>query len=314
MSRKILCMILLVTTMLLTSLDSKAASNIITGDNVNFRSTPIVTNNNILARLNYGTEVEIVDIYDDWYFVIVNNTFGYISKSYIDTIPYTCVALTTATVNFRKGPDTSYKAYTTIPKGTIIKVIDNSQTWYIVEYKGIVGYVHSDYLITKDIPNEYVIGIYSTKFSTSSSQSGRVKNIEKSANLINSQVIKSGETFSLLNMIGPITQAGGYFEAPEYKRTPFGTETVTGYGGGVCQLATTLYQSICDAEKYGADIQITEHHHHSKSVSYVEDGDDATISWNANQDFKFKNNNSYTLKIYTYVDDGIITCLIYRIK
>ena len=314
MNKKLLCAFLMVITVFLVPHYTKAASNIIIGDNVNFRSTPRIADDNIISRLDYGTEVEILDEYNDWYLVTTSNLTGYVAKRYVDVEDYTCVALATATVNFRKGPDTSYKAYSTIPKGTVIKVLDTSEKWYKVEYKNTVGYVHSDYLKTKEISKEFVIGIYSTKFSTSSSQTGRVKNIQKSASLINEHTVRSGETFSLLEMIGPITKAGGYYEAPEYKKTPFGTETVTGYGGGVCQLATTLYQSVCDAQYYGSDIQIVEHHHHSKSVSYVEDGEDATISWTANQDFKFKNDNSYTIKIYTYVDSGVITCMIYRSK
>ena len=315
MNKKLLCMFLLVITVFLVSCHTKAAPNtIITGDNVNLRSTPQIASDNIISRLDYGTEVELLDEYNDWYLVAADNFIGYVSKNYVDVEPYTCVALATATVNFRKGPDTSYKAYTTIPEGTIIKVLDTSEKWYKVEYRNIVGYVHSDYLTVKEIPKEFIIGIYSTKFSTSSSQTGRVKNIQKSAGLINEHTIKSRETFSLLEMIGPITKAGGYYEAPEFKKTQFGTETVIGYGGGVCQLATTLYQSVCDAQRYGSDIQIIEHHHHSKSVSYIEDGEDATISWSANQDFKFRNDNSYTIKIYTYVDSGVINCMIYRTK
>lgn len=314
MKKRLLCTLLPVITIFLISHTGMATSLIITGDNVNFRSTPQIADDNIISRLNYGTEVEILDEYNEWYLINVDNVSGYVAKKYVNAEAYVCVALATSNVNFRRGPDTSYKAYTTIPKGTVVKVRDVSETWYIVDYQNKTGYVHSDYLRAKEIPNEYIIGLYSTKFSTSSSQSGRVKNIQKSAGLINEHIIKSGETFSLLKMIGPITKSGGYYEAPEYKRTPFGTETVTGYGGGVCQLATTLYQSVCDAKYYGANIQMVEHHHHSKSVSYIADGDDATISWTAKQDFKFKNTNSYSLKIYTYVDGGVITCMIYRIR
>lgn len=314
MKKRLLCTLLSVITIFLISHTGKATALIITGDNVNFRSTPQIADDNIISRLNYGTEVEILAEYNEWYLINVNSISGYVAKEYVNAETYACVALATSTVNFRRGPDTSYNAYTTIPKGTVVKVRDASETWYIVDYQNKIGYVHSDYLLIKEIPNEYIIGLYSTKFSTSSSQSGRIKNIQKSAGLINEYTIKSGETFSLLEMIGPITKAGGYYEAPEYRKTPFGTETVTGYGGGVCQLATTLYQSVCDAKYYGADIQIVEHHHHSKSVSYIADGDDATISWTAKQDFKFKNNNSYSLKIYAYVDSGVITCMIYRTR
>ena len=161
--------------------------------------------------------------------------------------------------------------------------------------------------------NETLIGVYTTKFSTGTSQSGRVKNIQKGANIIDEYTIAPTETFSLLSAIGPITKSGGYHQAPEYMRTPDGTKTVTGYGGGVCQLATTLYQSVCNAQDSGSRLLITEHHHHSKSVYYVKDGEDATISWNSGQDFAFQNNNSYSIRIRTFVKNGVISCMIYKI-
>ena len=201
------------------------------------------------------------------------------------TFENSMIGMTTSNVNMRKSPFLKSDSLTIIPKNTVLKVVEQSPNWIGVIYKGDYGYVNIDYLKLKEIQDAYVLGVYTTFFSTS--QKGRSKNIEKAAKLINQYVIEPHETFSLLDAIGPINKKSGYFEAPEFRKTSHGTETVMGYGGGVCQVATTLYQAFCLAS-YSSSLTLKERHTHSKSVSYIEDGQDATISWEAKQDLKWK--------------------------
>lgn len=51
-------------------------------------------------------------------------------------------------LNVRKGAGTKYAILTSIPKGSKIKIIDNTtnKTWYKIEYKGIVGWCSKTYL------------------------------------------------------------------------------------------------------------------------------------------------------------------------
>lgn len=289
-----------------------ATGYMVTGDMVNLRSTPQVIPNNVLTQLHLGDEVIILEETKDWYFVIVNDTVGYIHSNYVGFDTVGIPAMVTSSVNFRSGPDTSFHSYGTIPRHTIVRVLDNTSNskWYEIEYEGMIGYVFSEYLFVRDFPDEELLGCYTTFFSRS--PKGRVANINKSAQLLNEYVVAPFETFSILSVIGPITKEGGYYEAPEYVSGPFGTQTVTGYGGGVCQLATTLYQSVESSKLAGCRLEILERHHHSKSVSYIADGRDATISWNSGLDFVFQNNNSYAIKIRTYVQNGSVSCMIFK--
>ena len=226
------------------------------------------------------------------------------------TFEQSTIAMTTARVNLRNSPFVSSDSLIVIPKNTVLKVVEQSPNWIGVIFEGDYGYINADYLKLKVIQDAYVLGVYTTFFSTS--QKGRTKNIKKAADLINSYVIEPHKTFSLLDAIGPINKENGYFEAPEFKRTSEGTETVMGYGGGVCQVATTLYQAFCLAS-YSSSLSLKERHTHSKSVSYIEDGQDATISWKAKQDLKWKNDNNYPIMIMTYVHNGALSCMILRI-
>lgn len=313
--KKLLCLISVIAIALfLFCSDALAVDNtIVIGDLVNLRYSPEIKDNNVISKLYYGENLYIIDSFQNWYLVQTGQYVGYIHADYVGIETVGTVAITSASVNFRSQPNTSSKVYKVIPKHAAVKVLDAYSEWYLVEYNGKRGYVFSDYLTTKYYEGELLIGTFTTQFSTGSSQSGRIKNIEKSAGMINEYIIASGEEFSLLDAIGPINKAGGYYQAPEYQRTPEGTKTVTGYGGGVCQLATTLYQSVCNAQDSGSKLTVTERHQHSKSVYYIADGKDATISWNAGQDFSFINSNSYSICIRTFVSNGNVSCMIYKI-
>ena len=64
------------------------------------------------------------------------------------------------------------------------------------------------------------------------------------AGKINGTVLYPGEEFSVGQTIGPLTAAGGYELAGAYENG----QTVQSYGGGVCQVSTTLYNAVLKAE------------------------------------------------------------------
>ena len=79
------------------------------------------------------------------------------------------------------------------------------------------------------------------------------------------------------------------------------------YGGGVCQLSSTLYNAVKNL-----NVDITERHNHSKKVYYVPEGDDATVSY-GNLDFKFKNLNDYSLLIEAVSNSETVDVYVYKI-
>ncbi|MDV3426765.1 MAG: VanW family protein [Bacillota bacterium] len=129
-----------------------------------------------------------------------------------------------------------------------------------------------------------LISTFSTNFATSSS--GRATNLKVAAASINGTVLMPGETFSFNNTIGSTTPDKGYKLAPVI----INNEHEMGYGGGVCQIATTLYNAILRA-----NLKVTERHHHSLPSSYVKLGMDATVA-SPYLDFKFT--NSYNSPVY----------------
>ena len=143
-----------------------------------------------------------------------------------------------------------------------------------------------------------VLGTFSTSFT---SGSNRGKNISHAASLINGTVLMPGEEMSASDAMGSRTAENGYLEAGSYLN---GT-TVQTYGGGVCQVSSTLYNAVLLAE-----LDVTERWSHSMNVDYVQPSMDAAIS-EGYKDLKFKNNTDAPVYIEGYTSGGRITFTIY---
>lgn len=148
-----------------------------------------------------------------------------------------------------------------------------------------------------------LLSSYSTKILTN--DENRYNNIKIVADKLNGFILPPGIGFSFNDELGPYGKDDGFLEA---KILLSNGEESTGYGGGVCQLSTTLYNAIKDLE----DIEITEHHNHSTPVAYAPKNQDATVSLQSGLDFKFINNYDYPLRFETSHDPNNLTVKIYR--
>ncbi|MCY4147281.1 MAG: VanW family protein [Chloroflexi bacterium] len=120
----------------------------------------------------------------------------------------------------------------------------------------------------------------------------RRDNIGLGASKLHGIVVAPGEEFSFNQQLGDITAAAGYLEGSVI----LGGATVTGIGGGICQVSTTMYRA---ALKGG--YAIAERHSHGYRVGYYEyagagPGLDAAI-WQPTVDLRFRNNTPYHLLI-----------------
>lgn len=135
----------------------------------------------------------------------------------------------------------------------------------------------------------------------------RIDNIALTCSKIDKTIIKSGETFSFCDAIGEVSSNTGYKEADvlDAKGKPF-----KGYGGGNCQVSSTLYNAVLQIN----NIEIVERHEHSKRVYYVEKNKDAAIDSPSKLDFRFKNNTGYDIKIYASNTDNDVNIKIISIE
>lgn len=144
-----------------------------------------------------------------------------------------------------------------------------------------------------------LLGEFTTKFDPV--VPGRGENIKIAAEKINNTVILPQEVFSYNDTTGPTSKNEGYKLAKIFVK---GKEK-KGYGGGVCQVSSTLYNAVLMAE-----LEVVERHPHTKEVHYVEPDKDAAVSYGA-IDLKFTNTYNVPIRITTSVGDDFITTQIY---
>lgn len=144
-----------------------------------------------------------------------------------------------------------------------------------------------------------LLGGFHTSYGTSGA--GRAKNVQNGASKINGSVVYPGDTFSVYEAVSPFDAENGYELAGSYEN---GT-TVETYGGGICQVSTTLYNAVIRAE-----LDIEERFNHSMIVSYVDPSADAAIA-GTYKDLKFKNNTDAPIYIEGYTQDMVIYFNVY---
>ena len=189
-------------------------------------------------------------------------------------------------------------------EGTTLKVSDFfNNTWDKTSMNVTVELV-SDVSEVKGSREELevvqdVLGTFSTNYSDSIEN--RKANVALATSFIDGTILYPGESFSVEETISPISSENGYLVAAGYE----GDTVVDAIGGGVCQVATTLY----DAALY-AELQIDQRNNHSMIVTYVDYAFDAAIA-EGYKDVKFTNTTDYPIYIEGTADGSTLTFTIY---
>ena len=149
-----------------------------------------------------------------------------------------------------------------------------------------------------------VLGTFTTSFSTSGN--ARSANVANGCRLLSGITLYPGDEISTLETITPFSEENGYYMAASY----LNGQVVDSLGGGICQVSTTLYNAVLQAE-----LEVTERYNHSMIVTYVDPSADAAIAESSGKDFKFKNNLEYPIYIDGYTTpEKQITFTIYGVE
>ncbi|MBQ6843404.1 MAG: VanW family protein [Agathobacter sp.] len=147
-----------------------------------------------------------------------------------------------------------------------------------------------------------LLGSFSTNYR--SSGAGRAKNVENGASKINGTILYPGDELSVYELVNPFTKENGYELAGSY----LNGETVESFGGGICQVSTTLYNAALKAE-----LEITQRYNHSMIVTYVDPSADAAIA-GTYKDLRFKNQYDFPVYIEGTWSNRNITFNIYGVE
>ena len=134
-----------------------------------------------------------------------------------------------------------------------------------------------------------------------SNNKNKTINIQRASDLIDGAIVQPGEIFSFNNRVGKRNKENGFTLAPVI----INKQMVNDIGGGICQVATTLYNA-----SILAGLPIIERHPHSVDVKYVPHGQDAAVVYGS-MDLKIMNNRLQPISIRSkVVDDKLVVAIL----
>ncbi len=142
----------------------------------------------------------------------------------------------------------------------------------------------------------YAVGIHTLNYQ------GRNWNIYLSTSMISNSILQPNAVFNVNKCIGPYRISTGY------KRAPIASPTALwGYGGGTCQVNTTLYNTIIQLPIFVNHRQV----HANVGAKYFLKGFDAAVG-GGDVNMIFTNTLPYPIRFNFFMSDGVLTCCIFR--
>ena len=143
----------------------------------------------------------------------------------------------------------------------------------------------------------------------------RAHNVRLATSRLNGVLIAPGDEFSFNDELGPVTLGSGYKIGYAIAITGGQMQTVPSEGGGICQVATTVFHAA-----FWAGLDITQRYAHMYWMPRYGQpplgmaGLDATVDQAYRVDLRFKNNTGNWLALVSYADSSNIYFSIYGVK
>jgi vancomycin resistance protein YoaR len=164
-------------------------------------------------------------------------------------------------------------------------------------------------IVPPEVPsdNPQALGITTNLDRGSTSFAGslpeKAQNIRLAAERLNGVVVPPGGTFSFNDEVGPTTLDAGFEWGFGIEASPDGARTVPSVAGGICQVATTLFQRV-----FWSGFPLVERHWHLYWIpAYTTRGLvglDATVDEDSGLDFRWSNPTDGYVLIQSATDDS----------
>ena len=149
-----------------------------------------------------------------------------------------------------------------------------------------------------------VIGEYTTEFSNYEGTENRNHNIRTVADILNDTIVEAnGGIWSYNDNSGDTTQDPPFASAGSI----IAGEHVDSIGGGICQVATTIFNAV-----FEAGLPVVERHNHTEHMHSYPDGRDAAVSY-GELDLKFENDTSSDILLKMSYTDSSVTAKLYSV-
>jgi len=290
------------------------------------RSRPDKTSEG-LGTLNERGTVQIFGYDQEWLFCW-HDTAGvyYIARRNVNDIepvspdvpPYGVVrnrfvAYLANDTALRASPSEDAEAIEYYPAGTRISCWMIQDGWAFVPYNRLVGYLYVGDLVdltpvapdVNDAKSGDIIAAFTTFYSTKNTELniGRMENLRVGCDYI-AKAYQPGEEFDFNKTAGPYRRSRGYMPSPVL----IDGGTVAGYGGGTCQVSTTLYNALLQLPD-GITI-LWRRPHGPGGAKYAPHGVDAAVGAQ-NLNLEFRNDYPFPISLDCTVLNGAL-CICVR--
>lgn len=287
-----------------------------------------IKSSKVLRTGAVGTSVEVLYVGSAWCIVRNKKGIGYAKRDYltrvkpldpVNTPPYgvqksTYIATTAGTCPVRKSMSEEDESWVVLNKGTLLSVWRVQDGWAIVPYWRTYGYINMNDLTDlipvsptdEPISEETPIAAYTSYYNMAQTETnlGRITNIRVACERL-TRVMKPNASLDFNADVGPYSPKLGYQPAPVLVN---GT-TQKGYGGGTCQVSSTLYNALLQLP----GVKVVQRRPHGPSgAKYLPHGVDAAVG-NSSLNLVFRNAYSFPIRVEGHSsDDGALCMVIYR--
>ena len=173
---------------------------------------------------------------------------------------------------------------------------------FVIESSNAPGAMTFDQAV--DLGILTVIGEYTTEFSNYEGTENRNHNIRTVADILNDTIIEAnGGVWSYNDNSGDTTQDPPFASAGSI----IAGEHVDSIGGGICQVATTIFNAV-----FEAGLPVLERHNHTEHMHSYPDGRDAAVSY-GELDLKFENDTPSDIILKMSYTDHSVTAKLYSV-
>lgn len=274
--------------------------------------------------------VDILEILPDWLLVRANDITGYIQRRSMDdtkvkildpavTPQYPAIlsnylGWVAEEADVLDAPSATAKVLITMQPGARLAFVAMEDGWAKLIYYRQYAYVDSRklselqpvYELARDADGGSPIAAFTSfyRITTDETNIGRMKNITVANERMAPLVIEPEGRFDFNKQVGPYRASSGYFPA----NVLVDGGTTLGYGGGTCQVSSTLYNTLLQLP--GAQV-LQRRPHGPSGASYLPLHSDAAVG-NSAINLRFQNNYPFPIRIDGTAQDGALTIAIYR--
>lgn len=205
---------------------------------------------------------------------------------------------------------------TTLYDGADIAFIGFENGWGKLIYRRQYGYINSNCLrdlqpVDRNLTDprtDTPIAVYVSFYNIAETEENKARmvNLQVACDRLNAITFLPGDTLNFNSQIGPYKASVGYQPAPALVNGG----TKLNYGGGTCQVSSTLYNSILQLP----GITILQRRPHGPSgAAYLPHGVDAAVG-NSSLNLRFRNDYPYAIRVDGHCQDGALYIAVYRVN